>query len=138
MCRTKNGPLRNSSINWIFLWRSSIQNHPKQPITEKRRNTARYLTWNSRRIKFVKKISMPNSAKSLGYIKSYSSSSPDLIKALGILSDTTVRRSAVNREDLKPYRKSEKRSHFSRWSTILLFTSFSKTFLPTERRLAVW
>ena len=25
-CRTKNGPLRNSSIDWIFLWRLTIQN----------------------------------------------------------------------------------------------------------------
>ena len=32
---------------------------------------------------------------------------PDLLKALAILSDTTVRRSAVDREDLKPYWKSE-------------------------------
>ena len=59
----------------------------------------------------------------------------DLLKALAILSDTTVRRSAVDREDLKPYLKSEKRPHFSRWSTILSFTSFSKTLLTTERRL---
>ena len=28
---------------------------------------------------------------------------PDLLKAIAILSDTTVRRSAVNWEDLKPY-----------------------------------
>ena len=37
---------------------------------------------------------------------------PDLLKALAIYSDTTVRRSAVDREDLKPYWKSEK-SHIS-------------------------
>ena len=60
---------------------------------------------------------------------------PDLLKALAILSDTTVRRSAVDQEDLKPYWKSQKRPHFSRWSTILFFTSFSKTLLTTERRL---
>ena len=30
---------------------------------------------------------------------------PDLLKALAILSDTTVRRFAVDREDLKPYWK---------------------------------
>ena len=35
-------------------------------------------------------------------------------KALAILSHTTVRRSAVDQEDLKPYWKSEKRPHFSR------------------------
>ena len=39
---------------------------------------------------------------------------PDLLKALAILSDTTVRRSAVDREDLKSYWKSEKRQHFSK------------------------
>ena len=33
---------------------------------------------------------------------------PDLLKALAILSDTTVRRSAVDQEDLKLYWKSEK------------------------------
>ena len=33
---------------------------------------------------------------------------PDLLKSLAILSDTTVRRSAVDQEDLKPYWKSEK------------------------------
>ena len=54
---------------------------------------------------------------------------PALLKALAILSDTTVRRSPVDQEDLKPYLKSEKRPHFSRWSTILLFKSFSKTLL---------
>ena len=32
---------------------------------------------------------------------------PDLFKALAILSETTVRRSAVDREDLKPYWKTE-------------------------------
>ena len=37
---------------------------------------------------------------------------PDLLKALAILSDTTVRRSAVDQEDLKPYWKLEK-SHIS-------------------------
>ena len=39
---------------------------------------------------------------------------PDLLKAQKILSDTTVRRSEVNREDLKSYLKSEKRPRFCR------------------------
>ena len=30
-CRTKNGRLKNSSINWIFLTRLPIQNHLKPP-----------------------------------------------------------------------------------------------------------
>ena len=41
---------------------------------------------------------------------------PHLLKALAILSDTTVRRSPVDREDLKPYLISEKRPYFSKWS----------------------
>ena len=63
---------------------------------------------------------------------------PDLLKVLAILSGTTVRRSAVDQEDLKPYWKSEKKPHFSMRSTILLFTSFSKTLLTSERRLTGW
>ena len=43
-CRTKNGILRNSSINWLFLGRLPTQNHLKQSITEKRRNKTIYLT----------------------------------------------------------------------------------------------
>ena len=75
MCRTKNGALRNSNINWIFLWRLFTQNQSKPSITEKRRNKAKYLTGNSIRLKFVK-TSMPNPVKSLGYITYHSSSSP--------------------------------------------------------------
>ena len=33
---------------------------------------------------------------------------PDLLKALVVLSDTTVRRSAIDQEDLKLYWKSQK------------------------------
>ena len=42
-----------------------------------------------------------------------SATAPDLLKALAILSDTTVGRSAVDWEVLKPYWKSEKRPHSS-------------------------
>ena len=38
---------------------------------------------------------------------------PDLLKTLATLSDTTVSRFAVDREDLKPYWKLEKRPYFS-------------------------
>ena len=65
----------------MFLWRLVIQNHSKSSITEKRRNEAKYLTWNSIRLKSVKKTSMPNPVKSLGYIKCYSSSSPRPVKS---------------------------------------------------------
>ena len=45
---------------------------------------------------------MPNPVKSLGYQMLH------LLKAIAIPSDTTIRRSEVDREDLKPYWKSEK------------------------------
>ena len=75
----QNGALRNSSINWIFLWRLPMQNHLKLCIT-KTRNKAKYLTRNSIWFKFVKKTSMPNPVKSLGCIKCSSSSSPWFVK----------------------------------------------------------
>ena len=62
---------------------------------------------------------------------------PDLLKALVILSDTTIRRSAVDLEELKPYWKSENIPHFCRRSTIILLTTFAKTLLTTEGRLTV-
>ena len=65
-----------------------------------------------------------------------SATAPDLLKALVIISDTTVRRS--KREDQKPYWESEKRSHFSRWSTInpiiyKFFKDFNKHRKKTNR-----
>ena len=59
---------------------------------------------------------------------------PDLLKALAILSNTTVIRSAVDREDLEPYWKSENRQHFSRWPTSLLF-KFFKNFTNHRKRI---
>ena len=58
---------------------------------------------NSVRLNFVKKTSMANPVKSLGYISATVWVAPDLFKGLVILSDTTVRGSAVDQEDLKPY-----------------------------------
>ena len=63
---------------------------------------------------------------------------PELLKALSILSDTTFRRFAVNRENLKPFWKSEKMATLLSWPGILLFTSLSKTLPTTERRLTGW
>ena len=42
---------------------------------------------------------------------------PYMLTVLEILSDATVRRSVVDREDLKNYWNSEKRPYFSRWLT---------------------
>ena len=71
-CRTKNKPLRNTSINWIYLTKNYI------------------------RPNFLKKVSISKSVKSLRYVKSNSSSSPSPIKRPDILSDTYVRGSAVD------------------------------------------
>ena len=45
---------------------------------------------------------MLHPVKSLGCITAHSSSSPKSIQALAVLSDATVRRYAVDQEDLKP------------------------------------
>ena len=64
------------------------------------------------RLRFMKKTNMPNPVKSNISSATYWVAQ-NLLKALAILLDTTVRRSGVDREELKPYWKSEKRSHFS-------------------------
>ena len=56
---------------------------------------------------------MPILSKALDISRATARVAQNLLKALAILSDTTVRRSAVDREDLKPYWKSEKKPHFS-------------------------
>ena len=62
-----------------------------------------------------------------------------LLKAPAILSDTTMKRSVVDQQDLKPCEKLEKMPYFSRWSTSsLLFASVLETLLATERRLTGW
>ena len=57
---------------------------------------------------FLKKTSMLNSVKSFDISIAKARVAPDFLKTLAILSDATVRRSAVDREDLKPYWKLEK------------------------------
>ena len=54
---------------------------------------------------------MANLLKALGISSATTPVAQDLLEALAILSDITVRRSPVDREDLKPYCKSEKRPH---------------------------
>ena len=71
---------------------------------------------------------MPNSVKVLDISSATDWVAPDLLKALAILSDTTVRRFAVDREDLKPYWKSEKRSHFSRWQQSYYLQVFQRLY----------
>ena len=53
----------------------------------------------------MKRTRIPNTVESLGYIKYFSSISPRPVKTQAILEDTTVRRSLVDREDLKLRKK---------------------------------
>ena len=71
------------------------------------------MTWNSIRSKFVKKPAYQTLSKGLDILGATVRVAPDLLKTLAILSDATVSKSAVDWEDLKPCRKSEKRPHFS-------------------------
>ena len=50
-------------------------------------------------------------SKALDISRATAQVAPDLLKDLAILSDTSERRSAVDREDLKPYWKSENKPH---------------------------
>ena len=52
---------------------------------------------------------MPNLTKAFDISSATARIAPGLLKAVAVLSDETVRRSAVDQEDLKPYWKSEKR-----------------------------
>ena len=49
---------------------------------------------------------MPNTVESIGYFKCTTIPVPDLLKDLAIPSDTFVTISAVEQEDMKPYRRS--------------------------------
>ena len=55
---------------------------------------------------------MPNPANTLDISSAIARVAPDLLKALAILSDTTVRRSAVGREDLT-HTGNQKKDHIS-------------------------
>ena len=110
MCQTKNRALRKSSISGIFLQRLSIQNYSKPSNTEKRQNTANQQTQNF--ISFLSLCRGPacyTLSKALDISSPAAGAAPYLLKTLAIVSDTTVRRSAVDQEDLKAYRKSEKK-----------------------------
>ena len=60
----------------------------------------------------------------------------DLLKALVILPDITVGRSAVDQEDIKPTLKIRKNLHSLAQSKSLLFIGFSTILLTAERRQA--
>ena len=51
-------------------------------------------------------------SKALVILSASARVAPGLLKAKAILSNTTVRRSAVDRDDLKQFSQSEKKPHF--------------------------
>ena len=53
----------------------------------------------------MKKTSIPSPVKAIDISTATAQVAPDLLKALAILSDTTVSRSKVDKEDLRPYWK---------------------------------
>ena len=59
---------------------------------------------------------------------------PDLSKALPITSDITVRRSPVDREDLKPYWKSEKKTTFLKDINKPIIYKFFKGFTNHRKK----
>ena len=133
MCRTKNGPLRKSSIKGIFLWRFPIQNHPKPRITEKRKNKTKYLTWNSIRLKVVKKTRQ-NSVKSLRYIKRYSSSCPRTVKSPSISIRRNCQKISSWSRRSKPILEIRKKTTFLKVIKIPIIYKFFKDFTNHRRK----
>ena len=102
--------------------RSPIQKNPKGSITEKRK------FWNSVRVKFVKKTSLPNPVKSFGIVKCYSSSSPIPIK-------NHCNPATYNCEKIWSWSKRPKIILEIRKKTTFLSVSFPKLLPTAERRL---
>ena len=94
MCSRKSAGTRMEPWETPALIGNSFEDFPSRTtqssLTEKRRNKVKYLTWNSKRLKFVKKPTCQTLSKVL-----------DITSATAW--GTTVRRSIVDQEDLKPW-----------------------------------
>ena len=121
----------NTNINCIFLWWLCIQNHIKVSIT--RSDKIRLRTWHN----IPWDLNLQRT--SLYLLKALNMSSAtgwvalDLIKALAILSETNIKRSAGESYILETGKK-----YFIFWSgqsSYILITSFSKILLITKRIL---
>ena len=88
------------------MWRLPIQNHTKLPITDKRRNSHKTLSLRRR-------PGFQTLSKALDISSATARIAPVLLKALAILSHAYIRRSAVDQEDLRPYRKQSKKGDIS-------------------------
>ena len=73
-------------------------------------------------------------SKALDISSAIAQSAPDLLKVVAILSDTTVRRSAVDREDLKPHWKSEKKATFLQVINNSIIYKFFKDFTNHRKK----
>ena len=79
-------------------------------------------------------MSETNTAKALNISTVTAQVAIDSLKTLVILSYSTVRRSAVKWENLKPYRKSEKKGHISRSDQQVYYLQyFHKMLLTTAQ-----
>ena len=72
----------------MFLARIPIQSYSKLSITQKRQNKAKYLIWNSIRLKFVRRPVCETQLKALVTSSATTWVAPDLLQAIAILSDT--------------------------------------------------
>ena len=81
----------------------------------------------------MKKKAHQSLSKALDIWSATARVAPDSLKALAILSNTTVRRSQVDQEDLKPYWKSKK-GHISVGDQQSYYLQVFQTLLATERK----
>ena len=136
-CRTKNGPLETPALT-IF----SCEDFPSRTTWSRlllRKEKVRPNIWpeTPKDVSLWSRSECQALPKALDISSATAGVVPDLLKVLSILSDSIqfcekfcswLRRPKTTMEI-------RKKSTFSRWSTILLFTNFSKTLLTAERRL---
>ena len=92
----------------------SCEDFTTPPRTTRRKKELRPDIWPEipSDLKFVKKTTCETLPEVLDISSATAEVAPHLLKALSILSDTTVRRSAVDWEELKLYWKSQKKATF--------------------------
>ena len=112
-----------------------LQNHLKSSTTTNKRNKAKYLTWNSIRLKFVKKTSMSYPVKSLWYIKYYRSSSPKPVKNLSNSIRYNCQKICSWSRRPKTILEIRKKGQISLGDQKSYYLQVFQTLLTTERRL---
>ena len=126
MCRTKNGALRNSSIDWILLQSRTTQSRILLRKDKIRPNTQPEIPWD---LSLWRRWSWRNLSKVLDTSSATAQVPPSLLKALAIILVATLRKSAVDQEVLNLYLTwKQKRGHISRMINKPII-SFSKILL---------